>query len=116
MLPSHNQQIESLCNLVQKGLNLETAEQLVQVCSNLAQDSGTEAIFFYTLKNIFADVASALDGQAVDADRYDSLTCETQKELLHLLEPLQQNLTAEVDKLEILVSNHIARLSVFRAK
>lgn len=116
MLPSKKHQIECLLSLVQGGLNLETAERLVQISSSLAHDSGNEAIIFYTLKNVFADIANALDGEAVDAELFNSLTSETQKDLLNLLEPLRQDAPVETKKLEFLVGNHIARLSIFRAK
>jgi len=61
-----------LRELVQQGLHEENLDRAVRECNSLAQDS-PHVLLFFTLKNIFRELAEALESGAIEVSRFEEL-------------------------------------------
>lgn len=64
-----NQRVLRLRELVQQGLHEENLDRAVRECNSLVLDS-PHLLFFFTLKNIFRELAEALEGGAIEVSRH----------------------------------------------
>ena len=102
-MPNHiNQRITRLRELVQQRLHEESLDRAVQECNSLVQDS-PHALLFFTLKNIFRELADALEGGAVEVHRFEELTRSFSEKALLLLQNVASGRSATPDELEELV-------------
>src|SRR6266567_1010051 len=70
-MPNHiNQRVLRLRELVQQGLHEENLDRAVRECNSLAQDS-PRVLLFFTLKNIFGELAEALESGAIEVSRFE---------------------------------------------
>ena len=114
-MPNHvGQRIASLRELVRQGLHEENLDRMVQECSALAQDS-PHVLVFFTLKNIFREMAEALDSGAVELARFEELTVGVAQKADSLLQKLVAETPIEHASVEDLVRTHIVNLNLFRS-
>lgn len=107
--------IASLRRLVDAGLHLENLDTLIDLCSSLGQDS-PNPLDFFVLKQVFADVSSALEGEAVTPERFRELTERVQLQASSILVSIESGRSVERSSLENLVRSHLTQLALFRER
>jgi hypothetical protein len=113
MSPQQNQKIEHLLSRLTDGLFLDNLNKLVSTSQELCQDTDLSLLFF-SLKHIFAELANALDDQAVDVQRFNEVTDETRSRIASILQVVRAGDSVPYQELEALIAHHIVALSLFR--
>jgi hypothetical protein len=113
MSPRQNQKIEHLLSLINEDLFLDNLNKLIWRSHELSQDTGFSLLFF-SLKHIFSELANALDGEAVEFQRFHELTDETRPRIVSILQYVRARDSVPNQELEDLVALHIVKLSLFR--
>ena len=114
-MPDHvNQRIARLRELVQQGLHEENLDRMVRECSALAQDS-PHVLVFFTLKNIFRELADALESESVEVQRFEELGRGISAKGSALLQKLASGNAVAADELEELVRTHVVNRNLFRS-
>jgi hypothetical protein len=114
-MPNHiNQRITRLRELVQQGLHEENLDRAVRECNSLAQDS-PQVLVFFTLKNIFKELAETLESGAIEVPRYEELVRGISKKVSALLQKLVSANSVVSDELEDLVRTHVVNRNLFRS-
>ena len=114
-MPSHiSQRIASLRKLIRGGLHEENLDRIVVECNALAQDT-PHVLAFFVLKQVFAEMSAALDGEAVGVDQHKELISDLTEASLVALDKVEGNQSVEVAELESIVRTHLRNLNVFRA-
>ncbi len=113
MTPQQKQKVEYSLNLLKEGLFLDNLNNLVATSQELGQDTDLSLLFF-TLKNIFSELADALDDEAVDVQRFNELTDETSSRIASILHIVYAGDSLPYQNLEDLVAHHIASRSLFK--
>jgi|SRR6266576_3985002 hypothetical protein len=113
MSPQQNQKIEHLLSLIEKGLFPDNLSKLISTSHELSQDTAFSLLFF-GLKHIFLELDSALEGEAVDVQRFSELTGETRSRIIGILQLVRAGDSVPYQDLEDLIALHIVRLSLFR--
>lgn len=113
-MPNHvGQRIASLRELLRQGLHADNLDKMVQECSALSQDSPYVLIFF-TLKNVFREMAEALESDVVEVTRFQELTAGIAQKVDSLLQKLLVGTPVEPADVEELVRTHIVNRNLFR--
>jgi hypothetical protein len=69
-MPNHTKQrIASLRELIKGGLDVENLDKIVAECNALAQDT-SNVLSFFILKQVFAEMSAAFDGEAVTVTQH----------------------------------------------
>ena len=114
-MPNHiNQRILRLHELVQQGLHEENLDRAVRECHALAQDS-PHVLLFFTLKNIFRELADALASGAVEVTKFEELMRGISEKVSLLLQKLVSGNSVSSDELEDLVRTHVVNRNLFRS-
>ena len=114
-MPNHiHQRILRLRELVQQGLHEENLDRAVQECNSLAQDS-PHPLLFFTLKNIFRELAEALESGATEVHRFEELMGGISEKVSSLLHRLGSGKPVTSDELEELVRTHVVNRNLFRS-
>ena len=114
-MPNHiNQRVLRLRELVQQGLHEENLDRAVRECNSLAQDS-PQVLLFFTLKNIFREMAEALESGAIEMSRFEELVCGISEKVSLLLQKLVSGNSVTSDELEDLVRTHVVNRNLFRS-
>ena len=114
-MPDHvNQRIVRLCELVEAGLFGDNLDKIVQECGSLAQDS-THVLAFFTLKNIFAELAHTLDGEAIEVTRHQELMAGIREKTTAMLRKLAADTPVSLEEVEELVRTHVVNRNLFRS-
>lgn len=113
MSPPQKQKIEHLLSLVREGLYEDNLNKLISTTHELSQDTGFSLLLF-ALKHVFSELANALEGEAVDFQRFQDLTDETKSKIIGILQSVCALELVPYEELEDLISLHIAKLSLFR--
>ena len=114
-MPNHiNQRVLRLRELVQQGLHEENLDRAVRECNSLAQDS-PQVLLFFTLKNIFREMAEALQSGAIEMSRFKELVCGISEKVSLLLQKLGSGNSVTWDELEDLVRAHVVNRNLFRS-
>lgn len=114
-MPNHiNQRITRLHELVQQGLHEENLDRAIRECNALAQDS-PHVLVFFTLKNIFKELAEALEGGAIEVRRHEELVRGFSEKVSVLLQKLVSGDSVALDELEDLVRTHVVNRNLFRS-
>jgi hypothetical protein len=114
-MPNHiNQRILRLRELVRQGLHEENLDRAVQECNSLAQDS-PHVLIFFTLKNIFKELAESLESGAIEVRRYEELVRGVSDKVSALLQNLISGNPLPSDELEDLVRMHVVNRNLFRS-
>ena len=69
----------------------------------------------FSLKQLFAETAAALEGEAVGVDRHKELTSGLAEASLVLLDKIEGNQSVQYGELESIVHTHVRNLNVFRS-
>ena len=114
-MPNHiRKRIASLHELILGGLHIENLDKIVVECDALSQDSQS-VLSFFVLKHVFAEIAAALEGEAVALDRHEDLISGIAENSILILDRIEEGKRTEVGNLEFLVSLHVRNLNVFRS-
>ena len=114
-MPNHiNQRITRLRELVQQGLHEENLDRAVRECNSLAQDS-PHVLLFFTLKNIFRELANALESGAIEVSRFEELVRGISERVSLLLQKLVSGSTITSDELEDLARSHVVNRNLFQS-
>ena len=87
---------------------------MVQECSALAQDS-PHVLVFFTLKNVFREMAEALESEAVELPRFQELTAGIAQKADSLFQKIVLGTPIEPADMEDLVRTHIVNRNLFRS-
>lgn len=114
-MPDHTSpRIAQLRNLVQQGLHEENLDRLVRECNALAQDT-SHVLVFFVLKCVFAEMAAALEGGAVEVSRHQELVSRIAERVCGLLQKIEAGGPVDAGEIEELVRTHLVNLNVFRS-
>jgi hypothetical protein len=114
-MPNHvNQRIASLRSLIGSGLHQANLDKIISECNGLAQDTSYVLVFF-VLKNVFADLSAALEGEAVTVEQFKELTHEISRFAGLIIDKTSNAEEVEAAQVELLVSTHLRNLNVFRS-
>jgi len=114
MSPQHNQKIEHLLSLLEEGLFQHNLNKLISTSHELSQDTSMPFLFF-SLKHLFLEIDSALEGEAVDYYRFKDLTDETRSRIASILQAVRAGDSVPYQDLQDLIGFHIVKLSLFRS-
>ena len=109
------QRIASLRELIKEGLYQENLDKIVAECNTLSQDT-SNVLSFFVLKQLFAEISAALEGEAVEINRHKDLISGIAESSILILDKIVNNKGVEVGDLQPLVSTHIRNLNVFRSE
>lgn len=114
-MPNHTKKrIASLRELIEGGLHAENLDRIVAECNTLAQDT-SHVLTFFTLKQVFAEISTALDGEAVDVTQHKDLVSGIAEASVLLLAKIANDERIETADLELIVCTHIRNVNVFRS-
>lgn len=114
-MPNHiNQRIASLRELIEGGLHQENLDKIVSGCNALAQDT-SYVLTFFILKQVFAEISAAVDGEAVTVDQHKELTSGIARPAVLILDKVEKSLQIEIADLENIVRTHVRNVNIFRS-
>jgi hypothetical protein len=114
-MPNHtSQRIASLRELIKAGLYQENLDKIVAICNALAQDT-SYVLTFFVFKQMFREMAAALDAEAVSPEQHLDLIVETADTAILILDKVANGEKIEADELEAMVGTHIRNLNVFKS-
>ncbi|MGA3283542.1 MAG: hypothetical protein ABSD57_03675 [Verrucomicrobiota bacterium] len=109
-----NRRIASLRELIKGGFHQENLDKIVSECNALAQDT-SYVLTFFVLKQVFAEMSAALDGEAVAIEQHQDLISGITKPAILILDKVEKNEQIEVADLENIVRTHVRNVNVFRS-
>lgn len=114
-MPDHiNQRISRLRELLREGLHEENLNRAVRECSSLAQDS-RHVLVFFTLKNVFKELADTLEGDAIEVTRHRELVQGVSEKVLPLLAKVASDSPIHPEEIEDLVRTHVVNRNLFNS-
>jgi hypothetical protein len=114
-MPNHTKQrIASLRELIEGGLHAENLDRIVAECNALAQDT-SNVLTFFILRQVFAEMSAALDGEAVAVTQHKDLVSGIAEPSILILEKIMNDERIETADLELIVRTHIRNVNVFRS-
>lgn len=106
--------IASLRELIRSGLQQENLDRIVAECNALSQDT-PYVLNFFVLKNVFAEISAAIEGEAVGVEQHRELTAGLAEASIVILDKIEGNQSVEAGELESIVRAHVRNLNVFRS-
>lgn len=109
-----NRRIASLRELIQSGLHQENLDKIVSECNALAQDT-SHVLTFFVLKQVFAEMSAALEGEAVAVAQHKDLISSISELAILILDKVENDEQIETAGLENLVRAHIRNVNILRS-